>query len=188
MTCGWAVTNVCPTTLHNVWHLNGEVLDTHAPSYAAALSTSRARFELYSEGPIWHLPSKKESSNLAAFAATLLRGPIDLREMRHSLASWLELTDARADVRDAVLLATHEATANAMAHGQPESPVSISASQGEAGGFTVEVTNLGVWNEPEPGHDGHGLSLMSELMSEVEFELMSGIESETKTRVRMLSG
>ena len=114
------------------------------------------------------------------FAATLVRGPVDLREMRHLLTSWLELTDAEPPVRDAVVLATHEATANAMAHGQQGSPVSISASQDEAGHFTIEVTNFGAWKAPAPGHDGCGLSLMSELMSEVEYE--------TKTRVRMLSG
>jgi anti-sigma regulatory factor (Ser/Thr protein kinase) len=116
------------------------------------------------------------SKDVAAFAATLLRGPIDLREMRHLLTSWLELTDAKADVRDAVLLATHEAAANAMAHGQPKSPVSISASQDQAGGFTIEVTNLGAWKEPELGHDGRGLVVMNELMSEVAIQ----------TRVRML--
>ena len=117
---------------------------------------------------------------MAAFAATLLRGPTELREMRHLLTSWLGQTDATAVVRDAVLLATHEAAANAMAHGQPESPVDISASQDEAGGFTVEVTNLGGWKEPEPGHDGRGLSMMNELMSAVVIQ--------TKTSVRMHSG
>ena len=117
---------------------------------------------------------------MAAFAATLLRGPSELRGMRHLLTSWLELTDATEDVRGAVLLATHEAAANAMAHGRPDSPVGISATEDEAGGFTVEITNLGAWKEPEPGHHGRGLSLMTELMSEVAIE--------TKTSVRMLSG
>jgi anti-sigma regulatory factor (Ser/Thr protein kinase) len=100
--------------------------------------------------------------------------------MRHSLTSWLELTDATAVVRNAVLLATHEAAANAMAHGEPESPVNISASRDAAGGFTVEVTNLGGWKEPEPGNVGRGLAVMSELMSEVAIQ--------TRTSVRMLSG
>jgi len=117
---------------------------------------------------------------MAAFAATLLRGPAELRGMRHSLTSWLKLTDATAGVRDAVLLATHEAAANAMAHGEPESPVNISASQDEAGGFTVEVANLGGWKEPEPGSVGRGLSVMNELMSEVAIQTM--------TSVRMRSG
>ena len=117
---------------------------------------------------------------MAAFAATLLRGPTDLRGMRDLLRSWLELTTATADTRDAVLLATHEAAANAMTHGEPGNPVSISASQDDAGGFTVEVINHGAWKEPEAGHHGRGLAMMNELMSEVAIQ--------TKTSVRMISG
>jgi anti-sigma regulatory factor (Ser/Thr protein kinase) len=113
------------------------------------------------------------------FAATLVRGPTELRGLRHLLTSWLGLTDATAAVRNAVVLATHEAAANAMTHGETESPVSISASQNEAGAFTVEVTNLGGWKEPEPGHQGRGLAMMTDLMSEVSIQ--------TKTSVRMCS-
>ena len=98
--------------------------------------------------------------------------------MRRLLTSWLELTDATEVVRDAVLLATHEAAANAIAHGESQSPVSISASQDEAGDFTVEVINYGPWKAPAAGHHGRGLAMMNELMAEVR----------TKTTVRMLSG
>lgn len=77
------------------------------------------------------------------------------------------------------MLATHEATANAMLHGQPGSAVTVSARQGEAGGFAVEVSNLGGWKEPEPGHSGRGLAMMTELMLDVEIQ--------TNTHVRMLS-
>ena len=115
---------------------------------------------------------------MAAFAATLVHGPTELRGMRRLLTSWLELTDATEDVQGAVLLATHEAAAKAMTHGERESPVTISASQGEDGTFTVEVGNYGGWKEPEAGNRGHGLALMNELMSEVRW----------KTSVRMLSG
>jgi anti-sigma regulatory factor (Ser/Thr protein kinase) len=114
---------------------------------------------------------------MAAFAATLVHGPTELRGMRRLLTSWLELTDATEDVRDAVLLATHEAAANAMTHGERESPVRISASQNEAGRFTVEVISHGPWKEPATGHNGHGLAMMNELMSEVR----------TKTSISMLS-
>ena len=117
---------------------------------------------------------------MAAYAATLLGGPSELRGMRRSLTAWLGLTDATAVVRDAVLLATHEAAANAMKHGEAESPVSISASQDQAGGFTVDVTNLGAWKEPAAGQKGRGLAMMTELMSDVAIQ--------TKTSVRMLSG
>jgi anti-sigma regulatory factor (Ser/Thr protein kinase) len=114
---------------------------------------------------------------MAAFAATLLSGPTELRGLRDLLRSWLEQTDATVVVRDAVLLATHEAAVNAMTHGEAESPVNVSAVQDEDGGFTIEVTNGGGWKEPDPGHQGRGLALMTELMSEV------GIH----TRVRMRS-
>jgi anti-sigma regulatory factor (Ser/Thr protein kinase) len=117
---------------------------------------------------------------MAAYAVILFGGPTELRGMRHSLTMWLERTDATADTRDAVLLATHEAAANAMAHGEPDSPVSVSASQDQDGGFTVEVANHGPWKEPGVAHKGGGLVLMNELMSEVAIQ--------TKTRVRMLSG
>ena len=117
---------------------------------------------------------------MGAFATILFGGPTELREMRHSLAVWLGQTEATASVRDAILLATHEAAANAMTHGEPESPVSVSASQDQTGGFTVDVTNLGPWRKPEVGHKGHGLAVMNQLMSDVAIE--------TKTRVRMLTG
>ena len=54
----------------------------------------------------------------------------------------------------------------------------LSASQDEAGRFTVEVINHGPWKEPVTGHNGHGLAMMNELMSEVR----------TKTSISMLSG
>ena len=117
---------------------------------------------------------------MTAFAATLLHGPTELRGMRRSLVSWLELTDTSAEVRRSVMLATHEAAANALEHGEPESPVTVSASQNEDGGFTVEVTNHGGWKEPEPGHEGRGLMMMNALMSEVAVQ--------TRTSVRMHRG
>ena len=114
---------------------------------------------------------------MAAFAATLLHGPIELRGMRKCLRSWLGQTTATARTRDSIVLATHEAAANAMVHGQPGSAVTVSARQEESGDFAVEVSNLGDWKVPEPGHGGRGLAMMNELMREVEIE----------TNVRMLS-
>ena len=115
---------------------------------------------------------------MAAFAATLVGGPIELRKMRQSLRSWLELTTSTAHTRDSVVLATHEAAANAMAHGQAGSPVTVSAHQNEAGDFAIAVSNLGGWKkEPDLGTRGHGLAIMTELMREVEIQ----------THVRMLS-
>ena len=116
---------------------------------------------------------------MAAFTATLVRGPIELRELRQSLRSWLELTTAAAHTRDSIVLATHEAAANAIVHGQPGGAVTVSARQDEAGDFAIEVSNVGGWKEPELGcSGGHGLSMMAALMDDVEVQ----------THVRMLSG
>ena len=115
---------------------------------------------------------------MAAFTATLERGPIELHGMRQSLRSWLELTTATARTRDSVVLATHEAAANAMVHGQPGSAVTVSARQNESGDFAVEVSNHGGWKVSEPGTSGgRGLAMMTELMREVVIQ----------THVRMLS-
>jgi anti-sigma regulatory factor (Ser/Thr protein kinase) len=113
---------------------------------------------------------------VTAFAATLVDGPTELRGLRHLLGSWLEQMDTPTDVRNAVMLATHEATANAMAHGEPEGPVTVSASQDDDGSFTVEVTNHGGWKEPAPGHPGRGLQMMNHLMSHV------GIQTSVRMR------
>ena len=53
------------------------------------------------------------------------------------------------------------------------------ACQGDAGGFAIEVTNLGGWKSHRQAHGGRGLAMMTELMLELEIE--------TNTRVRMLS-
>lgn len=104
---------------------------------------------------------------MAAFAVTLSQGPTGLAGLRRSLTAWLDLAGPTSDVRDSVLLATHEAAANAMVHGEAESPVTVSATENEDGGFTVEVTNDGRWKEPEVGRTGRGFPMMVELMSEV---------------------
>ena len=115
---------------------------------------------------------------MTAFAATLVHGPAELRGLRDLLIGWLEQTDTSTDVRDAVMLATHEAAANAISHGEPDGPVTVSAVQDDDGSFTIEVTNHGGWKQPEPGHNGRGLMMMTELMADV------GI----RTNVRMRSG
>ena len=67
------------------------------------------------------------------------------------------------------MLATQEAAATAMVHGQQGSAVTVSARQEESGDFAVEVSNLGGWEELTPGN-GHGLEMVMELMRDVEIE------------------
>ena len=115
---------------------------------------------------------------MTAFAATLVHGATELRGLRQSLLSWLKQMNASADAQGAVMLATHEAAANAMQHGEPDGPITVSAHQDPDGGFSVEVTNDGAWKEPEPGHRGRGLMMINELMSDV------GIQTRTSVRMR----
>jgi anti-sigma regulatory factor (Ser/Thr protein kinase) len=103
----------------------------------------------------------------AAFVTTLSEGPTALAGLRRSLTAWLDLAGSSSDVRDSILLATHEAAANAMVHGEAERPVTVSASENEDGGFTVDVTNHGRWKERQPGHNGRGFPMMVQLMPEV---------------------
>ena len=117
---------------------------------------------------------------MTGFAATLVHGPTELRGLRLLLVSWLKLKNASADVQDAVTLATHEAAANAIAHGVPDAPVTVLANQADDGSFTIEVINHGGWKESNPAHHGGGVGLMMmrELMSEV------GIRTSTSVLMR----
>ena len=115
---------------------------------------------------------------MTAFAATLVHGPTELRGLRRLLISWLQQKGASTYVQEAVILATHEAAANAISHGVAEGPVTVSAVQDDDGSFTVEVTNHGGWKQPKPGRNGRGLLLITKLMADV------GI----RTSIRMRSG
>ena len=102
-----------------------------------------------------------------------------LRGLRHSFSTWLEGAGASPDVQAAVVLATHEAVANGLQHGEPDSIVTVTARQDGADAFHVAVSNDGGWKEPEPGHDGRWLSMMTDLMSDL------AVKSSTTVRMRM---
>ena len=114
------------------------------------------------------------------FTSTLAHDLTLLRGLRHSLDSWLELAGAPVEARASIVLATHEAMANAMQHGESGAPVTVRAEQDAEKGFMVMVFNKGSWKEPEPGRvkRGRGLLLMTGLMSDVD------IHAGTKVRMR----
>jgi anti-sigma regulatory factor (Ser/Thr protein kinase) len=83
-----------------------------------------------------------------------------------SLAEWLAQAEVEPSARAAVILATHEAAANAVEHAH--APVVVSGSR-DANSVTVVVTNTGPWREPEGGEfRGRGLPIMHGLMSDVD--------------------
>ncbi len=104
------------------------------------------------------------------FTATLEHDVSLLRGLRHSLSSWLEMSGVAAEARAGIVLATHEAAANALRHGEgTHSPVTVTARPDGEGSLMVVVRNDGSWKEPapEPEREGRGLPLMRGLMSDV---------------------
>jgi serine/threonine-protein kinase RsbW len=95
-----------------------------------------------------------------------------LRALRRQLAAWLERMSVPAEVRDDVILATHEAAANAIEHAELGSEVTVKGVQDE-GSVLVIVTNSGVWKRPRSSDEmrGRGLALMQALMSELEVQV-----------------
>ena len=115
---------------------------------------------------------------MEAFSATLANDLSLLRGLRESLASWLENAGASVEALSSIVLATHEATANAIQYGDTDGPVTVTATPDPDGGFLVAVRNDGNWKKPELGSSGRGLPMMRELMSDV------GIQPGTVVRLR----
>ncbi len=94
----------------------------------------------------------------------------EIARVRRALREWL---DRRGDVSqetiDAVALAAHEATSNAVRHARPCSAVTIRARL-EAETVLVEVTDTGRerWSFSTENKHGLGYRLMTGLMREVE--------------------
>ena len=113
-----------------------------------------------------------------ALAITLTHDLKLLRGLRYSLANWLELAGASPETQAAVVLATHEAAANGMAHGDPDGTITVTAEQDGTDSFYVAITNDGNWQEQAPGASGRGLPMMNDLMSDV------AITASTTVRMR----
>ena len=97
------------------------------------------------------------------FTTTLSHDPAQLRGLRHALAAWFESDGVPDHCRDPLTIATHEAAANAITHGEIDRPVNVTVTH-EVEGLTVTVENDPRWRgAPGP----RGLTMMRELMSEV---------------------
>lgn len=100
------------------------------------------------------------------FTATLAHDPTQLRGLRHALATWFESDGVPEQCRDPLMIATHEAAANAIKHGEVDRPVRVSVTHA-AESLTVVVRNDPRWGEHEPIPGPGGLTMMRELVSEV---------------------
>ena len=105
-----------------------------------------------------------------------------LAAMRHGLADWLESSGVGEAQCADVVLASHEAVANALEHAHGRPPVLVRASCVECG-VVVEVLDSGCWKPqqlPPPEDRGRGLGLIRGLVTNAEI-----IRRQDGTTVRM---
>ena len=104
-------------------------------------------------------------------------------EFRQQLSAWLEAAAVAERARNAILLAAHEAAANAIEHAA--APVTV-VGRVEPDVILIEVTSAGRWRaHPHVMSDerGRGLALMKGLLSDVE---ILAEEERTIVRLRMI--
>ena len=101
---------------------------------------------------------------MSDFHTCVSAGFAELATVRHSLSAWLERAGVADPPRADVVLATHEATANAVEHSSSVTPVVISARV--AGGMIViQVNDKGHWKTPEANEErGRGLAMIAALV------------------------
>lgn len=92
-----------------------------------------------------------------------------LAPLRRALSDWMERSGVADPPRADLVLAMHEAAANAIEHGNPEQPFEV---RGEIIGrvLTVEIADTGRWEASRTGNDerGRGLVLIKALVSKLE--------------------
>ncbi len=93
----------------------------------------------------------------------------ELRHFRHRLDGWLEEHELPDPPRAAVVLATHEAVANAIEHSASSKPVLITV-ESRSDGFAIQIIDHGHWKVREgPAYQrGRGLDLIKALVTYVQ--------------------
>ena len=96
-----------------------------------------------------------------------------LGQLRSAVTAWLESGAIEPEVRDAVVLSTHEAAVSAIEHRLHRGRVTVVGEIGKKA-VTVSVTSTGGWKALGPSeYPGTGLVLARALMSEVAIETNS---------------
>ncbi len=118
----------------------------------------------------------------AALRLVLPAEPSSLAGMRRRLGRWLEELGATPLERAEIQMASHEACCNSMEHGYGFGDATFELeAEPQNGGVTIIVSDRGGWREPREGGDrGRGLTMMRELMNDVELD-----PSAAGTRVEM---
>jgi serine/threonine-protein kinase RsbW len=110
-----------------------------------------------------------------SFQADFARDLSQLAAFRRSIASWLDAAGINPETRNDIVLATHEAVANAMEHAQQEGPINV---RGEIANdaVTISVSNAGGWRPPNSNElRGRGLAVIRALMTNMDVEAGSHV-------------
>ena len=90
-----------------------------------------------------------------------------LAPLRHAFEAWLARREISDRSRVAVVLATHEAVANAIQHSGTTDRIRVRADA-KPDGLTIEISDGGAWRipvDPPPIERGRGLTLIRSLVS-----------------------
>ena len=99
-----------------------------------------------------------------------------LAPLRHALRAWLESRDLSVRSRDALILAIHEAVANAIQHSGTVDRIRVRADA-EPDCLTIEISDDGAWRIPDdpPSQErGRGLNLIRSLVSDATIDTDAG--------------
>jgi len=122
-----------------------------------------------------------KEKTLPDFRRSVPADSAQLAAVRHSVSAWLETEGVADPARADVVLATHEATANAVEHSSSETPVVI-VGRIERGMIAIEVSDEGSWRPPELNEErGRGLLMIASLVSKVSVQ-----NDSSGTTVRLL--
>jgi serine/threonine-protein kinase RsbW len=91
-----------------------------------------------------------------------------LRDFRRALTAWLRANAIEPSLRTDVLIAAHEAVANAIEHAGSRAEIQVRATL-DTGSLHIEVQDKGTWKHPttERAYErGRGLALIAGLVSE----------------------
>jgi anti-sigma regulatory factor (Ser/Thr protein kinase) len=98
-----------------------------------------------------------------------------LAPFRHKLDRWLAISGLGEAPRADVVLASHEAVANAIEHSNSLQPVLVKADA-HRDGFVVEIVDDGRWRparKPSKEGRGRGLALIKALVTDVQINSLS---------------
>ena len=117
---------------------------------------------------------------------TLRAEPESLAQVRRGVGRWLRAAGATDTETYEALVACGEACANAIAHAYPPGEASyVVEGRSHDGEIELRVRDFGSWRAPRAGSQGRGLTLIEELMDDVEIERGS---PGTTVRMRLAIG